>query len=247
MKNALDSRKGLKLFGICTLCLTVLCVIFRIVALLFFFEPQIGYYVSGSPVAIIAEYLPALCALLGIVFCFIPKTRVSATTPQFSKITKLSAYVPAATFTLWTVLFAISLTTYSVLSLLFLISGALSAAFYFYFALRKKTDTSGVVILFGAFNIVWCVIALASSYFDVAVQMNAPHKIIFQFALLCAMILIVNEMRVGSDVVKSRFHLFSSCISTVLLATSALPSIIAFLLGKMPASYSVIVYEFILS
>ena len=92
------------------------------------------------------------------------------------------------------------------------------------------------------FNTGRLVLELAECYFDTFSPMNSPLKLTFEFACLGALLLTVNEMRVGLDQKRRGFHLFAATVASVFLPTSAIPSIICYLSGDMPASY-VLVYS----
>lgn len=253
MKNIFKTSRALRTYGICALSLSLLCVALRLIATLFFFDTEIGYYRLGNIVAFFAAFLPAICAAAALAFCAIPQICVKPAEAKNTRTVKISAFFPAAAFAAYTVLYALSVMEYfrvynelPLAYILMLAASAVSAAFFLQIALRKNVGDAYFVVS-GIFPIIWLVISLAESYFDSYVQINSPIKLIFQLATLGAMLLTVCELRVGLDVKKPRFHLFAATVAAVFLGTSSVPSIICFFTGHMPTSYVLLYSDCVLA
>ena len=112
-----------------------------------------------------------------------------------------------------------------------------ASAVFFWLIFANRTGT-GLYVGVGLGVIVFFVILLAQSYFDTQVQMNAPNKTVFQFAVLAAMLLTLNELRVGQEIKKPVFHLFATTAAVIYMSASSVPSIIGYLTGNMPVNYN---------
>ena len=243
MKDIFKTARALHIYGICAIAVSFACIVFRLLATLFFFDVDIGYYRSGSIVAIIASYLPAIAALASLVICAVSKISVIPAEPRNTKAVRICALFPALGFIGYSVIYAISTVEYyglygelPLLYILMLAASVISAVFFALLALKKNVGDAYFAVS-GIFLIIWLIISLAESYFDSFVQMNSPIKMIFQFATLSAVLLAVNELRVDLEVKKPRFHLFAATVATVFLGTSSIPSIICSFTGHMPTSY----------
>ena len=242
MKDIFSTKRALRIYGICAMAIAVMCIALRLVGILFFFDIDIGYYTGGA-VPFLASYLPGLAVVLAAVFCFLPWVRVTPCEVRNTKAVRISAIFPALGSIFWFVTYAISLIDYKeiygTLPFIYVFTAlcALLAAVFFILIAFTRDTASVLYVIAGLFTVIWIVLSLAESYFDIYVQMNSPNKLIFQFATLGGILLTVNEMRNGFDVKRPRFHLFSSSVAVILLGTSSIPSVVCFLLGKMPSSY----------
>jgi len=242
MKDIFSTRRALRIYGICVMAIALACIALRFFGILFFFDIDIGYYTVGA-VPFLASYLPIFAVVLAAVFCFVPWVRVNSNTARNTRSVKISAIFPALGFVFWFVTYAISLIDYNeaygTIPFVYILTAicALLAAVFFIMTVFTRNTANALYVTAGLFTVIWIVLSLAESYFDIYVQMNSPNKLIFQFATLSGILLTVNEMRNGFDVKRPRFHLFSASIALVLLGTSSIPSVVCFLLGKMPSSY----------
>lgn len=243
MKDIFKTARALRIYGICAMAISFACIIFRLLATLFFFDVDIGYYQSGSIVAMIASYLPTIAAVVSLILCAVSKISVIPAEPRNTKAVRICALFPAIGFIGYTVIYAISMVEYHglygelpLVYILMLVASVISAVFFALLAFKRNVGNAYFAVS-GIFLIIWLIIALAESYFDSFVQMNSPIKMIFQFATLSAVLLTVNELRVDLEVKKPRFHLFAATVATVFLGTSSIPSIICSFTGHMPSSY----------
>ncbi|MBO7309963.1 MAG: hypothetical protein J6U86_01055, partial [Clostridia bacterium] len=244
MSGIFESKKALHIYGACALATAILCTLVRFICLLFFFDSGIGYYKSGAVLPIILNVLLLLCVPTALVFCFFKKIKITPVTPQRDKNIKLWAIFPAFGFVAYAFIYISWLFEYSkyysVIPLSYLINAIAlvgSCVFFFLICFKKEISNAGYV-LSGICVIIFFIFSLANSYFNSLVQMNSPNKLIFQFACLSGMLLLVNELRQGSDVKHPAFHLFSASVASIYLLTSSIPSAIAYLMGRMPAAYS---------
>ena len=238
------SKKFLKVWAITASAVALATAVLRLVSILFFYDTRIGYYKSGAILPIIAQILPILAVIsAGVIVC-VPKLRPQPTEPQSSDSVKSFAIFPAAGFFAYAIVYLIDIFEYlssgfrlGVFDIIAAFAFIGAALFFFVIFLGKRTD-SAVFVCMGIAVVISLVYFLAGSYFDTLVQMNAPNKSVFQFALLSALLLAVNEMRVAIPEKRTKFHLFSATAAVIYLTSTSVPSIICFMAGKMPLNYS---------
>lgn len=243
MFNVFQSKRALRIYGISVLGVALVCVVLRLVGMLFFFDKEIGYYESGSVIPTLFTVLLIAAVVVSFALCFIPKLRVEPKNSQNTRAVSSSAFFPAAGFASYALTYAISLFDYinmtgtvPFLYVFTLLCAILACVFYCIIALSKKTDTV-LYLACGILAIVLMILTLAECYFDTFVQMNSPTKIIFQFAMLSAMLLTVNELRAGIGASRPSFHLFAATVAAIFLPTSAIPSLICYYTDNMSVNY----------
>lgn len=248
--NKFKSEKALRIFGICSACAALLSVVLRLISILLFYDTSVGYYKSGAILPIISQALPIVAVVAAIIFTAIPKISVNPFLPENTYATHSLAIFPAAGFSAYAALYLLRLIEYlgalevialkSVLwNILFAVAFVCAAVFFWLIFLGKRLD-SKLFAAMGVGVVISLVAFLASSYFDVLVQMNSPNKTVFHFAILGVMLLTVNEMRIGISQKRPSFHLFSAVAAAIYATTSAIPSIICSITGKMPLNYALI-------
>ena len=248
MFNVFKSKKALRLYGITVLAAAFSCVVLRLISTMFFFDGDIAYYQTGAVLPIITNVIMALTAIGAIVFCLIPKVSIEPNIPTEAKITRLASIIAAAGFAVFGVIYVSSLMEYSniygSIPTTYLLCAVCTFGACAFFALKalRASNADILYVLTGILVAVWIVLELAECYFDTFIPMNSPLKLTFEFACLGALLLTVNEMRIGLDQKRRGFHLFAATVASVFLPTSAIPSIICYLSGDMPASY-VLVYS----
>ncbi len=253
MSNIFQSKKTLQIYGIGVLAAAVLCTIVRLLCLLFFFDKDIGYYKSSSALPIFFNILLIACVLAAVLFCFIPKAKLLPIIPQRTKAIKFAAILPAVGFAayainyfLWLIEYmkiAVQIQFLDILTLIVTIGGSV----FFAFIPFKKMVGDIPYVLTGICAIMTLIFALAECYFNTLIQMNSPNKIIFQFACLAGTLFIVNELRQGLEFKRLGFHLFSASIASIFLLSSSIPSIVAYLAGYMPTTYSLFYIDILIA
>ena len=243
MKDIFKTPRALRIYGISALILCALCITLRVLGIMFFFDSDIGYFQKGSPVSVLAELLPALCVIAALVVCFVPKICPPVGEVSNTRAVRIAAILPALGFIGYAVSYGIRLLDYTTMFptvplayWLLLLSTVLSAVFFLLVCFKKNNGNALFAVL-GVAVMVWLVLSLADSYFDVYIQMNSPLKNGFQFACLGAMLLVVNELRTDLDVKRPHFHLCAATVATVLLGTVSISSIIGTVMDKMPENY----------
>lgn len=248
MFNVFKSKKALRIYGISVLAAAFACVVLRLISTMFFFDGDIAYYQAGATLPVVANVIMALTAIGAIVFCLISKVSVEPNMPVETKVTRIASIIAAVGFAVFGMIYVTSLMQYSniygSIPSTYLLCAVCTFGACAFFALKalRASNADILYVLTGILVAVWLVLELAECYFDTFIPMNSPLKLTFEFACLGALLLTVNEMRVGLDQKRRGFHLFAATVASVFLPTSAIPSIICYLSGDMPASY-VLVYS----
>lgn len=251
MLNKIQPNKMLQIWGLSSIFTAIFCVFLRLLCLTFFYDSKIGYYDSGAFLPLIAQALPIVFVAVALVLWMIPTLRPAPNEAVNCRHTNFLAMFPAIGFSAYTItcLIAVYNTIISGISLglinIISIITTVCASAFFWLIFAGKTGT-GIYVGTGTALIVRLLLMLAESYFDIQVQMNAPNKTVFQFAVLSAMLLTVNELRVDQPIIKPMFHLFSTSVAVIFTTLSSIPSIISYFAGNMPQNYNVLFYDIIL-
>ena len=243
MKNSSNSRAALRLFGTLSLVAAALCIAFRVVGIMMFFDSDIGYFQNDSIVATIAQILPIVFVAVALVVCVLPIFKNVPCCTTHSKPINVCAILCAGGFGGYAVSYGITLFDYISLGFtiptsywLILASSVFAAVFFILIAFREQNGNA-IYVISGIFAVLWMILSLAASYFDVYLQMNSPLKMGFQFATLAAALLIINELRVDLDVKHTRLHLFSASVATIFLGSVSIASVVGTVMEKMPMYY----------
>ena len=216
---------ALKIFGVGTFALSLICALFATLSRTLFFD-EIGYYQAD---AIIPKIFIAVCALSVLligVFCFVPKLRIKPREQSTSLPVRIGSLALAAGFALLTLE---SVDTLTVITAEYSITWDLEAFGYLILPLIIRLlatvhfvraaivkDPSGIFNVIGnTCVIIFAVSVIASTYFDSHIPMNAPNVTLLYLALLSAMLLSVNEARLGLGDDKKALHAFCAAIATL--------------------------------
>ncbi len=246
MKHLTLSAKA-RIFGLSALGLTVLSVILRCVNLFVFFDAQIGYFRSGAILPILADILTVLSL---IDFAIVAALWLRNGEIVYRSLEESS---PAYASALWGALaFAVLVFAgSSAVGLLFsegsLIENLLGFGAAAYFGLLIFDKGSPLArILTGLCVILRLVLLLASSYFNIAVQMNAPDKLMLILSCLCCMLFLVAELRIfvfdANTPFRRTLYWFSAAAACLMGWTCALSSLSAAIFGELTLSASIFDY-----
>ena len=217
----------------------LLLVILRTVAFFTAFDPAIGYFSKGalSTIIYIAEALMLLDAFAP--FLLFKKEELSPEhKPAGALVLAASAAVAAllAVTACYLPLRAVALinalgmvTAPSTLMLLATVLALPAAAHFFLPVLGKPQKAT----IFGYAVIPVAILLLSATYFDLHVQMNAPHKVSIHLALLSIMVFMLYEIRAAIGRGQPRAWLCASSICFLLSAAAGIPNLIAFAAGKL--------------
>ncbi len=248
MSGIFNKKSVRAVFGIGVLGVSVLCTALRIISTLFFFDTDIGYYQAGKVIPILSYIIPIAAIIAAMAFCFVPKIRITAIDAYDTVYTRICAIIPTLGFATFSVVYILSLVEYSEAQLQipfsFILCAICSVASCVFFVLKFLGKQANIaIVICGILTVLWLVLALAQSYFDVFVPMNSPLKTVFHFACLAAMLFTLCELRMGVDKTRTKLHIFASASAVILLPLSAIPSLLAFVLDMMPISYTLFYYD----
>ena len=246
MKNILSEEKSarfFKIFRIIILCAGFVATVLRALSLLLFYDAEIGYYQHGSVIPTIFSAFLTILALFAVVSCVL-LGKNAPRTEKYTVSSKCAAVFVALAFAVVSIsvallsyelskVYDISDMTPAVLLINFLtmITPIVACVYFVLYALGKCSQTFSLIG--GIFTLIYFVIILASAYFDVSVPMNAPEKLSTHLCCVCALLLVLNEMRVMCGAEKKAFYLFSVSFSAIALNSCALPTIIASFTGAL--------------
>ena len=244
MKNIISEEKSarfFKIFRITVLCAVAIATVLRALSLFLFYDAEIGYYKLGSVIPIVSNVFLAVIALFIAVSCVL----LGKNAPRAEKYTlssKCSAVFVALAFAVVAISSVTSLFLFSeyfliestdnlafIITAITVIAPLIACAYFVLYALGHLSPSFSLAG--GIFALIYFVIILATSYFDIYVQMNAPEKISLHLCCICALILILNEMRSMCKSERKAFYLFSVSFSAIALNACALPTIIASFAG----------------
>jgi hypothetical protein len=218
-------------FGICTLALATVCIIARTLCSLLAFDTVSGYYQNGIA-TFLSLYLPLLCIAAVALFCFIPALRVSQNATSYPAILKYISVLPALSFALYLVISVIETLNMTEVSealtvthILGLIASLLGALFFAMIAFSGK-PSGPLFLVSGIGTIVWAVVSLADSYFDISVQINSPLKVMHELAFLALMLFVLSEVRAVFDENRRQLQLFSVATAVLILGPCSISSIV---------------------
>ncbi len=246
MKHLTLSAKA-RIFGLSALGLTMVSVILRCVNLFIFFDADIGYFRRGAILPIFADILAAL-SLIGfaaVASIWLRKTTVIDRSREDRSPVYTSALWGALAFSV--LVFAGSSAAgllFSEGSLIENLLGFGAAAYFGLLILDKGSPLARV--LTGLCVILRLVLLLASSYFNIAVQMNAPDKLMLILSCLCCMLFLVCELRIlvadADTPFRRSLYWFSTAAACLMGWLCALPSLLASIFGGLTLSTSVFGY-----
>ncbi len=255
MFDKFKTQGALKIYGICALSVAFICVVLRTAAMLLFLDTDLGYFERGAVLPTISNALSVVATLAALAFCLVPKIKVA---PKVANSTRgigpfaIPAAICFAFFTIKSIVGTAAFAEiyqsvpYIYVFFVFDIAASMGACIFFVLKALGKAGSNISSLICGILSVIWFVIALIDCYFNQAVPMNSPLKLVFQFASLAAMLFCVNEMRVGVDGGKTGFHLFSATVAAIFLPLSAIPSAICYACDKMPSTYSLIYSDIVL-
>ena len=216
---------SLKIFGIFAFAMTFICAVLSTLSRTLFFD-EIGYYQNHTIIPKLFITACACSALLIAVFCFAPKIRINPSEQSTPLPVRIGAMILAVGFA---ILSLESLNTVTVATTEYGITWNLQSFNYLILPLIIRLFTTIHLIRTalikdpsGAFNvlgstcvIIFAVSAIASTYFNTQIPMNAPNVTLLYLALLSTMLLFTNEARIGLGEDKGSFHAFSAAMTTL--------------------------------
>lgn len=214
------------------LALTLISTVLRTLALLAFFDSDVGYFRADTALLPILYVLEVSAVCLCIVFPFLIIKEFSA--PKHVCALEFIgtafcalAFALAALFLLF---FRARVPAPTILVLLAVVFSVLAAL---HFALRLRDTDSGTLAWFGYGVILAAAMILAITYFDRYTPMNAPHKISQHVCMLAAMGAILMEQRELLDRSLPRVRIATLLASFFLCTTVGISNVVAFVFGEL--------------
>ncbi len=239
MKNTSKGARAPLIFGACVLALTVILTAVRLVFTLRGIDSVTGYYTTWVG-TFVSLYLPLICVAAMAVLCFVPKLYTAQADTKNTLSVKLASVVAAAGFAIYTFKCVESYVLYHTLTkleMIALIASLFGVAFFIMIAFLKDLD-SPVYLICGILVIVFGIVNIASSYFDLLTPMNSPLKILNELGSLALMLLILSELRAVFDTKRRQLQLFSVGTAVLILGVSSIPSLVGYFCGQLPYTYS---------
>lgn len=249
------SKKHLIIYLIASLVIALAMTVFRIYMICTEYETETYFFKYGSPLPDIFNY--TLVALIVIIFAFFIFTKKKSLPDDYGKTSIPTVITAAATGFLSFIggLYAasqllitndpageaavVSESAQRVETFAF-IQCLLSLGVFAYFLLTAFSlhRCSVMKTVFGIIAILWHVVFLLVIYFDMTRPINAPIRLMFQFAILASMIYLIVEMRFLLGIAKPRLFMSVSFISIIIIMSAALPMTVCAIAGLfiMPAS-----------
>lgn len=217
-----------RIFLLLALPYSAVAMILMTVAYLVAYRPDVSnYFTNGSPLPIQATVFACLAVVFGVVGAILSK-RLG--TPFAKPSAPSFAVLPAALGSLVTavLLFIAKEPLPAVLFLLTAVYFALSAS-----SLAKRYASA--ILWVGFASVAATVVLNAAYYFDMAVEMNAPVKILLQMGLLAAMLYCCIEMRISAGLTNGSFTPILTVLAVALCGLSSVPIAVLQFVGELPA------------
>ncbi len=233
---AKDSCRGLRIYAIAVSALTLVAILLRCLNLFFFFDRDIGYYTSHSILPLTETVLLVGSALFMAAYTPVFFRRVPLSYGDAPKpVLRIAVLVGVALTLCFTVIRVMTGEDASLLLRLLLVLSVIAAVYLLLHASREEVPPLPRFIT-GLAMIFFLLLALASSYFDVTVQMNAPDKLLFQLGCLAGMIFTVSELRLLIGKPRPALYLFSLGAAVLFLGVSSVPTLIGGMSGAIEKS-----------
>lgn len=231
--NNLFKQNSAKLCRAALAITVLLALLFRILALLFSFDAQIGYFQKGSILILLTYVLEgisvALCAALPFL---INNARVRGASASPGVAELIGAIFTAMMLPITAAYLLLKgrtgLVAPALLSILAALLCLIGIGFFVTRLFSFKQDTRalfGYALIFGA------ALLMMIAYLDRYTQTNAPHKLSQHLCMLCMMLAVLYEARalVGRDL--PRVRLAVTALAFALCGIFSLSNLIAFCAG----------------
>lgn len=234
----------LKIYTYSITALSAICILLRVLCLLFAFDADVSYFSLSSPLPDVANAVLILSMLWSVsTLIFIPRQSMKRLMPAYSTASIFASALCGFLFLYAAVQSVLALLDDSLLLspnyrrdvIILLIStcSALLSAIYFFTALRSSTLRTVGRIALDFFPVIWAVMALATIYFDFSHAMNDPNKVILQLALMAVMVFFLQELRLLLGRAQPRTGLFFSYIGMLLCGVGGVAGMLT--MGKIEA------------
>lgn len=224
------TKTTLYLCILCSAALTLAGVILRSLAMLFFFDAEVGYF-QWKALSVICQIISTAAVLFPIGVCIaIPKGTLASRWQ--GKPISVTAVVLAAVFA--------GLSIYKALTLFFispeqatflsyaLICLPLAAAAYFFLgnSIAQLKEKRTLLTLLGLCAVFWALAGVADTYFDLFTAMNSPVKTILQYGFLGFALMMISELRFGLGKGMPRMGVCAHCLAMFFCLTGGISTVL---------------------
>ena len=224
----LSRDSALKIFGVGAFIFTLICTVLATLSRTLFFD-EIGYYQAEAIVPkmffvlclCFVAFIAAFCFIPGI--CVEPDTQKNTLPVRAASLLLALGFISAASELIYEIFIAIEesvfiLDSQTFIYLILPLAVRILAAIHFVRAGIVK-DASGTFSVIGNICfIIYILEIISGTYFNVLIPMNSPTTTLLYLALLSAMLLFINESRIGFDADKKGFFAFSAALTTLFCA-----------------------------
>lgn len=243
-------KKNARIFVIYAVVFAVIAVVgvgLRCFALAKSYDIDIGYYQTG---ALLPDVFHGLCitavALAVVLALLLPKKAEYAPLPGGSTVTAVGsafALSGCGAQTFYSLLLLSKKSEPSMgsvqtgqmgdaLIIFSLIFGFLSVV-YFALVMAGKAKNGDKHVIFGYGIILFVLMTLAKTYFDLQTTMNSPNKLLLQVTFMAIMVYMLYELRFSLGISQPRGYMGAAFAAFYLTAVNSLPGIIMFFAGSL--------------
>lgn len=244
-------NKKLAVYAALAWLFTVIALATRLLARLFSYDADIGYFVSGAIlptlhyIALILLVLLAVSALVVFRKMELPQT-VTVGMKESSVAERIASVIGIACMALLTIAsvtlyFITGIITPNLLAILAIVFGVASIFFFVFFCIPSRRGTT-VHLLCGFAFVVYFLCILASSYFELYTQMNSPVKYMVQLTSVAAVFYLLTDLRFYMNNARPTRFIFSSIC---LLAFSTVSVFSGFFFSVVHREYTILYHIYI--
>lgn len=217
--------KKIMTYGSATLILSLFAIVLRTVCLYTSFDAYIGYYKEGFLTTVLRAFCVASAIFFVSAFFRVKDDTPFASGREQPRILGIVGIVTCC------VLLLASLMSFSgslivpdakwgiVIAVLGILGGA-------YFLLQAMGASRALYAPFGFAIIVYCVLVVFVSYFDLYELMNGPNKVTMHMSYIASTLFILAEIRASLSEIKKGFYLASLCAATFFCGVASVPVLI---------------------
>ncbi len=199
----------LKIYTYSSTVLALICILLRLLCLLFTYDTELHYFSYSSALSPIANGI-LICSLLWAVssFLFIPRGTLRRSPAAYSIPSVFASALCGFFFIYYGIITALPLLNHSFVPVTFdtyrrdtivaaiIAISAFLSAIYFFGAFFSTQLTSAWRVFGGFFPVIWAIVSLAQVYFDFTHAMNEPIKVSLQLAMIAAALFFLQEVRI---------------------------------------------------
>ena len=234
MNSCKKAKRAALLLFFAPILFTAFGVALRAINLISFYDSYIGYYKKTFlPIAMNVFFVAAVCFFAA--FCFLAERKGSIdVTFNHTKTFRVICAICSLAIIV-SALNGLLKNTTELLGLFNILASVCSAAFFATFISKKQPSYSAILALA---PIALSTVILATTYFDITVQMNSPNKTLIHFACIAAMLGFLSEARLLADNKKKKTYFFSIFSALFFTGVSSIPALILYFANEFNYTYA---------